>query len=212
MSFPRVVRSPNGGRLWVEGPDGGLGQSFRATCGRGLALQKGIPAEEIDGAEMASTVIADPLAAKTHFDTASMTLVEEPERLERRELLSAAWHLREGLQNSANRHFDFLFVRHGDDLFADQLAPWIIHDAGLYWPILPGPAVDAEGKRHLRLLSKGKFITLTRAGKPSKRFVSLDLRRVWTLAEAFEAENPEAMKRWRQCGAEHWQKLGRRCG
>jgi hypothetical protein len=208
MGDRQIVRHGRG--FWSTGPDGELGPRDTGDCGRGLARQRGFTKAEIDNAPEAETVVGDPLVGKTSFDAPTLTVVEAPARLERREVTSMAWHLRELLENPANRHFAELVVRHGDDVFVDQRAPWLVHDLGLYWPYLVPPGVDRAGRRQLRLLSKGRDIVLTRRGKPSRKFVALDLRRVWELADAFAQENAEVMESWRKFGAEHWVRLGRR--
>jgi hypothetical protein len=204
----RYVTSPNGASAWPEGP-AGLGRRRKTHEARGLARQRGISPEEINNAPRALVVVGDPAAARTSFDETTGTLVEEAEALERQRLLSTAWLARELLQNPANNHFAYLVARHADDIFVEQSAPWTLWDVGMYWPTIPSPSID-EVKRHVRQLSKGKTITLSRSGAPARRFVALDLARTWKLAEAFERENPDVMAEWVRDGLANWKRSGRR--
>jgi hypothetical protein len=181
----------------VQRQDGrGLGRAFRAEDARRYARDTGISPEEIANAPVAEAHIEDPLADRTTFEVA--TLVEEPEDFERKRLLATAWLAWQLLTDRRNaRRFGSLVVKHGDDVYMEQDAPWTVWDLAPYWPEIPSPEID-QVRRRGRLLSRGRHINLTRAGQPSRRFVSLDLARVKSLAEAFEREHADLVAEWRR--------------
>jgi hypothetical protein len=210
MAREQVVRSANRKSWWVMGPKGEYGlRLVGREYAEGYARDRGISRAAFDAAPEAQVVVSDPLSPATSYDAETSTLIEEPESYAKVALLATAWLSRELLRDPANERFRDLVIRHDGEIFIEQSAPFTVWDDGIYWPHIPCPGCDGEVKRNVRQLSKGHTITSSRARRPSRKFVSLDLRRTWTLADRFERECVERFEKWNEYGRAEWKRLGR---